>query len=246
MTELVLLILDLRRGRADAPCCEPARRQVIAAVQAQPGEGRRCTSAASRRSARPGCSSTCASMSSRCLFVIFDVELAFFFPWAVVFGGATATRTITRRSRRAEAGSRCSGKPVERGDRLRTSARRSRWRRLAFADILVFFGVLLVGFAYLWKRGDLEWVRSTASQDEPSAGNRGRLTWALLEGRMEEGFVVTNLEFAINWARAIAAVADDVRPGLLRHRDDGRPARRATTSTASAPARSAPRRDRRT
>ena len=30
----------------------------------------------------------------------------------------------------------------------------------AFFDILVFFGVLLVGFAYLWRRGDLAWVRS--------------------------------------------------------------------------------------
>jgi NADH-quinone oxidoreductase subunit A len=35
---------------------------------------------------------------------------------------------------------------------------------LAFLDLLVFFGVLLVGFAYLWKRGDLEWVRSVAAQ----------------------------------------------------------------------------------
>ena len=26
------------------------------------------------------------------------------------------------------------------------------------------FGVLLVGFAYLWKRGDLDWVRSTAAE----------------------------------------------------------------------------------
>jgi NADH-quinone oxidoreductase subunit A len=26
---------------------------------------------------------------------------------------------------------------------------------------------LLVGFAYLWRRGDLKWVRSTAAQGEP-------------------------------------------------------------------------------
>jgi NADH-quinone oxidoreductase subunit A len=39
--------------------------------------------------------------------------------------------------------------------------------RLAFVDILIFFGVLLVGFAYLWKRGDLEWVRSIAGQNGP-------------------------------------------------------------------------------
>ena len=41
---------------------------------------------------------------------------------------------------------------------------------LAFADILFFFGVLLVGFAYLWRRGDLDWVRSTAGQPPESRG----------------------------------------------------------------------------
>ena len=40
---------------------------------------------------------------------------------------------------------------------------------VAFADIMVFFGVLLVGFAYLWRRGDLEWVRSTAAQAQGTA-----------------------------------------------------------------------------
>jgi NADH-quinone oxidoreductase subunit A len=73
------------------------------------------------------------------LFVIFDVEIAFFFPWAVVFGDAT---------RAAEAGDATMGE----------------FARFAFAELLVFFAILLVGFAYLWKRGDLEWVRSTAGQ----------------------------------------------------------------------------------
>ena len=35
---------------------------------------------------------------------------------------------------------------------------------MAFFDILVFFGVLLVGFAYLWRRGDLAWVRSVGDR----------------------------------------------------------------------------------
>jgi NADH:ubiquinone oxidoreductase subunit 3 (subunit A) len=39
---------------------------------------------------------------------------------------------------------------------------------LALIEILVFFGVLLVGFAYLWRRGDLAWVRSTAAEEEPA------------------------------------------------------------------------------
>ena len=72
------------------------------------------------------------------LFVIFDVEMAFFFPWATVFGDAANT---------------------SRQDPGNQAAHDLAW--IAFGDILVFFAVLLVGFAYLWKRGDLDWVRST-------------------------------------------------------------------------------------
>jgi NADH-quinone oxidoreductase subunit A len=39
------------------------------------------------------------------------------------------------------------------------------WQVVAFFDILVFFGVLMVGFAYLWKRGDIAWVRSRTAQE---------------------------------------------------------------------------------
>ena len=42
-------------------------------------------------------------------------------------------------------------------------------RKLALAsivDIGVFFGVLLVGFAYVWKRGDLDWVRAVTQKRE--------------------------------------------------------------------------------
>ena len=31
---------------------------------------------------------------------------------------------------------------------------------LAFAEILLFVGILVVGFAYVWVKGDLEWLRS--------------------------------------------------------------------------------------
>lgn len=73
------------------------------------------------------------------LFVIFDVEIAFFFPWAVVFGDAVAQR---------DAGNATAGS----------------FAQFAFLELIVFFAILLVGFAYLWKRGDLEWVRSTEGQ----------------------------------------------------------------------------------
>lgn len=35
---------------------------------------------------------------------------------------------------------------------------------MSFVDVAAFFGILLVGFAYVWKRGDLDWVRTTAER----------------------------------------------------------------------------------
>jgi NADH-quinone oxidoreductase subunit A len=52
------------------------------------------------------------------LFIIFDLEVAFLFPWAVTFG---------------EVG----------------------W--FGFWSMMIFLGVLTVGFVYEWKKGALEW-----------------------------------------------------------------------------------------
>jgi NADH-quinone oxidoreductase subunit A len=103
------------------------------------------------------------------LFVIFDVEMAFFFPWAAVFGNANklAQDDISIEQRvDAQKGILPNMKPPTESTAVdqRVAAKKLAW--IAFADIAIFFGVLLVGFAYLWKRGDLDWVRSTAAQTE--------------------------------------------------------------------------------
>jgi NADH-quinone oxidoreductase subunit A len=41
--------------------------------------------------------------------------------------------------------------------------------KLGFLDIAVFFGVLVLGFAYVWKRGDLDWVRAMVEQARQNA-----------------------------------------------------------------------------
>ena len=102
------------------------------------------------------------------LFVIFDVEVAFFFPWAVVFGKVNALAKLDEKDPQRSA----IVKELVPADPKRPQtidpqlsvrdAKKLGW--LAFWDLLVFFGVLLVGFAYLWKRGDLDWVRSTAAE----------------------------------------------------------------------------------
>ena len=52
------------------------------------------------------------------LFIIFDLEVAFLFPWAVSFGSLG-------------------------------------W--LGFFSMMIFLGILTVGFIYEWKKGALEW-----------------------------------------------------------------------------------------
>jgi NADH-quinone oxidoreductase subunit A len=72
------------------------------------------------------------------VFLIFDVEVALFYPWAVAYGSAH------------ELGAVIGMTPFE----IRT---------VALVDMLFFFFVLLVGFAYLWRFGYLDWVRSAAT-----------------------------------------------------------------------------------
>jgi NADH-quinone oxidoreductase subunit A len=105
------------------------------------------------------------------LFVIFDVEVAFFFPWAVVFGQANAlTRSSPDGTDSAQVQAAKQELLEKAPDYKVTDVEREAAGQLsvlAFVDILVFFGVLLVGFAYLWKRGDLAWVRSTLAERVP-------------------------------------------------------------------------------
>ena len=59
------------------------------------------------------------------IFIIFDVEVIFLYPWAVIFQDLT------------NAG----------------------FGFLAFLEMFIFVLILIVGFAYVWVKGDLDWVR---------------------------------------------------------------------------------------
>lgn len=119
------------------------------------------------------------------LFLIFDVEVSFFFPWAAVFGKAThlmnpATQVVVADSSPARLTDNARQTLValgvkqpevphpEAGAAENAGLVRAAARRLALvsmADVGAFFAILLVGFAYVWKRGDLDWVRATRWQD---------------------------------------------------------------------------------
>ena len=64
------------------------------------------------------------------IFLLFDVEIAFLFPWAVVF---------------------------------------KQIGLIALVEMFIFVGVLLIGLAYVWVKGDLDWVRTSRDVQEPDA-----------------------------------------------------------------------------
>jgi NADH-quinone oxidoreductase subunit A len=115
------------------------------------------------------------------LFLVFDVEVAFFFPWAVAYGKATHVAGATAQASAADdpaavtywtevAGQRLadlglpSSEPLvgEALEATRSAASLLQWNLLA--EFGVFLGVLMVGFAYVWSRGDLDWVRATINR----------------------------------------------------------------------------------
>ena len=111
------------------------------------------------------------------LFIVFDVEVAFFFPWAVVFGKATQIAAAAESAQASPAAAESAASLVNaatqelgvagsvtaaEGAALAGPAQTMIWT--CVADIAVFFAVLMVGFAYVWSRGDLDWVRSTRNE----------------------------------------------------------------------------------
>lgn len=67
------------------------------------------------------------------VFILFDVELVFLFPWAVVFG-----------------------------DRQLQAASGGSWGWFALTEMFVFVAILGLGLAYAWVKGHLDWVRPEA------------------------------------------------------------------------------------
>lgn len=103
------------------------------------------------------------------LFIIFDVEIAFFFPWASVYGSAMqlADNRITDEMRSDLSARLLSLDPAAMTEsQIITSETALKLGWIGLADILVFFGVLLVGFAYVWKRGDLDWIRALTKKSQ--------------------------------------------------------------------------------
>ncbi|HAF34828.1 MULTISPECIES: NADH-quinone oxidoreductase subunit A [Sphingobacterium] len=67
------------------------------------------------------------------VFLLFDVELIFIFPWATVFGQSEYI------------------------------AADGRWGWFTMIEMAMFIGILILGLVFVWKKGDLEWVKPNVS-----------------------------------------------------------------------------------
>ena len=63
------------------------------------------------------------------VFLIFEVEVLFFFPWTTVFSSPDYI------------------------------AEYNSWGILALIEMLIFAGILILGLVYVWKKGDLVWMK---------------------------------------------------------------------------------------
>ncbi|MXV51185.1 NAD(P)H-quinone oxidoreductase subunit 3 [Pedobacter sp. HMF7647] len=64
------------------------------------------------------------------VFLLFDVEMAFIFPWTTIYAQSSLI------------------------------AADSRWGWFSLSEMFIFIGILIIGLVYVWKKGDLEWIRS--------------------------------------------------------------------------------------
>jgi NADH-quinone oxidoreductase subunit A len=63
------------------------------------------------------------------IFLLFDVEMVFILPWATVFGNHDLIHADKR------------------------------WGWLSLTEMFVFLAILIIGFVYVWVKGDLDWIK---------------------------------------------------------------------------------------
>ncbi|MFD0751549.1 NADH-quinone oxidoreductase subunit A [Mucilaginibacter calamicampi] len=63
------------------------------------------------------------------VFLLFDVEMVFIFPWATVFGNHEIIAAAPN------------------------------WGWFSLAEMFIFLGILILGLVYVWVKGDLDWIK---------------------------------------------------------------------------------------
>ena len=63
------------------------------------------------------------------VFLLFEVEMVFVFPWATVFGSHEIAKAALQ------------------------------WGWFSLIEMFIFLGILILGLVYVWVKGDLDWIK---------------------------------------------------------------------------------------
>lgn len=63
------------------------------------------------------------------IFLLFDVEIIFLFPWSTIFANKQLINAIPQ------------------------------WGWISLTEMFLFIGILLLGLVYVWRKGALEWIK---------------------------------------------------------------------------------------
>ncbi|MCJ8209912.1 NADH-quinone oxidoreductase subunit A [Mucilaginibacter sp. RS28] len=63
------------------------------------------------------------------VFLLFEVEMVFIFPWATVFADGKINQVYPS------------------------------WSKFTVVEMFIFVGILILGLAYVWRKGDLNWIK---------------------------------------------------------------------------------------
>ncbi len=63
------------------------------------------------------------------VFLLFEVEMVFVFPWATVFGSHEIAKAAPQ------------------------------WGLFSLIEMFIFLGILILGLLYVWCKGDLDWIK---------------------------------------------------------------------------------------
>lgn len=109
------------------------------------------------------------------VFLLFDVEMVFVFPWATVFGNRELI------------------------------AADARWGWISLTEMFIFLGILILGLAYVWLKGDLNWIKPSVTLPQTDT----RIPQALYDdlNAQQGNFKVKEFSLQINQAASATAAA---------------------------------------
>jgi NADH-quinone oxidoreductase subunit A len=116
------------------------------------------------------------------IFLLFDVEMVFILPWSTVFGN----------------------KALLGADK--------RWGWLSLTEMFIFLGILIIGLAYVWVKGDLDWIKPKPVM--PTSDTQVPVSLYANLNKQQSGYQVK--EFTLETPAPAATATNEATPAPIR------------------------------